>query len=213
MHRFPMYSSSNSFLGGSNAARPGQPPFAQQSSYSPFQSNQQQPQQQTGFAPQPTGYGPQLTGYGGPQLQPQATGFPGGQMQPQYTGYPGGPQQQPPPQQQPQQQPPPQQQPQQQGQQPPFQQPQATGFTPSNQNPQPQFPQTTGLPSRPAPKTSSEIASSFQSQSPGVPQPSAQPSTSKIPNIRLSFITAQDQAKFEQLFKSAVGDNQAMDGR
>lgn len=199
-----MYSSSNSFLGGSNTARPGQPPFAQQSSYPPFQPNQQQPQQQTGFAPQPTGYGPQLSGYGGPQIQPQTTGFPGGQMQPQYTGFPGGPQQQPPPQPQPQQQ--------QQGLQSPFQQSQPTGFTPPNQNPQPQFPQTTGLPSRPAPKTSSEIASSFQSQSPGIPQPSAQPSTSKIPNIRLSFITAQDQAKFEQLFKSAVGDNQAMDG-
>ncbi|KAF7532018.1 hypothetical protein G7Z17_g13681 [Cylindrodendrum hubeiense] len=28
----------------------------------------------------------------------------------------------------------------------------------------------------------------------------------KIPNIRLSFITAQDQAKFETLFKSAVGE-------
>ncbi|KAJ3553635.1 hypothetical protein NPX13_g10841 [Xylaria arbuscula] len=36
----------------------------------------------------------------------------------------------------------------------------------------------------------------------------AKPKTSnKIPNIRLSFITAQDQTKFETLFKSAVGDN------
>ena len=34
----------------------------------------------------------------------------------------------------------------------------------------------------------------------------------KIPKIRLSFLTAQDQAKFEQLFKSAVGDGQALDG-
>jgi hypothetical protein len=34
----------------------------------------------------------------------------------------------------------------------------------------------------------------------------------KIPNIRLSFITASDQAKFEQLFKSAVGTGQAMTG-
>jgi actin cytoskeleton-regulatory complex protein PAN1 len=32
--------------------------------------------------------------------------------------------------------------------------------------------------------------------------------SNKIPNIRLSFITAQDQAKFEMLFKSAVGDGQ-----
>ena len=35
---------------------------------------------------------------------------------------------------------------------------------------------------------------------------------SKIPSIRLSFITAQDQAKFEQLFKSAVGDGQTLSG-
>ena len=30
--------------------------------------------------------------------------------------------------------------------------------------------------------------------------------------MRLSFITASDQTKFEQLFKSAVGDDQAMPG-
>jgi len=30
--------------------------------------------------------------------------------------------------------------------------------------------------------------------------------------MRLSFIVAQDQAKFEQLFKSAVGKNQALSG-
>ncbi|POS87016.1 hypothetical protein EPUL_003605, partial [Erysiphe pulchra] len=34
----------------------------------------------------------------------------------------------------------------------------------------------------------------------------------KIPNIRLSFITAQDQAKFETLFKSAVGNEQTLSG-
>ena len=34
----------------------------------------------------------------------------------------------------------------------------------------------------------------------------------KIPSIRLSFITAQDQAKFEQLFKSAAGDGQTLSG-
>jgi hypothetical protein len=44
------------------------------------------------------------------------------------------------------------------------------------------------------------------------PPPPPKSSGSKIPNIRLSFITAQDQAKFEQLFKSAVGDSQTMDG-
>ena len=37
-------------------------------------------------------------------------------------------------------------------------------------------------------------------------------SGAKIPKIRLSFLTATDQAKFEQLFKSAVGDGQALDG-
>lgn len=37
-------------------------------------------------------------------------------------------------------------------------------------------------------------------------------STSKIPSIRLSFITASDQAKFEQLFKSAAGNGQALSG-
>jgi len=34
----------------------------------------------------------------------------------------------------------------------------------------------------------------------------------KIPNIRLSFITAKDQAQFETLFKSAAGDEQALSG-
>jgi hypothetical protein len=35
----------------------------------------------------------------------------------------------------------------------------------------------------------------------------------RIPNIRLSFITAQEQAKFAQLFKSAVGgDGQTLRG-
>jgi actin cytoskeleton-regulatory complex protein PAN1 len=63
--------------------------------------------------------------------------------------------------------------------------------------------------------TSSQMADSFRGT--GAPPRSAQQSRrktskSKIPNIRLSFITAQDQAKFEQLFKSAVGTAQAMSG-
>ena len=56
-------------------------------------------------------------------------------------------------------------------------------------------------------QTSSQIAQSFH--------PAEAPKISsavKIPKIRLSFLTAQDQAKFEQLFKSAVGDGQALDG-
>jgi epidermal growth factor receptor substrate 15 len=53
------------------------------------------------------------------------------------------------------------------------------------------------------------MAASFQTG--GAPKPAERPATkpvTKIPNIRLSFITAQDQAKFETLFKSAVGDGQ-----
>ena len=141
---------------------------------------------------QPTGFGPQPTGYGSNSLQPQYTGYPppsqqqnfqAPPQQPQYTGYP--PQLQssfPNP--------------------PPLQQSYSTGQLPLQQA----QPQKTGL-------TSSQIAQSFQSA------PASQQSTSKaakanakIPSIRLSFITASDQAKFEQLFKSAVGDGQTLDG-
>ncbi|KAL9020247.1 MAG: hypothetical protein Q9185_002530 [Variospora sp. 1 TL-2023] len=100
------------------------------------------------------------------------------------------------------------------------QQPQYTGFPQAQQNipqqqqfqtgqpPQPQVPQKTGF-------TSNQIAASFQpaatttTQQPGHRQNA---SLTKIPKIRLSFLTATDQAKFEQLFKSAVGDGQALDG-
>ncbi|PWY67678.1 hypothetical protein BO83DRAFT_380335 [Aspergillus eucalypticola CBS 122712] len=195
-----MYSSSNTFLGGANSARPGQP-FMQQSPYSQqfapgqHQQQQQQPPQQGGFAPQPTGYGPPMSSFGASQLQPQATGFPAGQLQPQFTGFPGAvPQSQP------------------TGFQPPVQQPQITGYPAQSQPPQFQVPASTGLPVRQAPRTSSEIADSFQDVAGMAPPPPPKASASKIPNIRLSFITAQDQAKFEQLFKSAVGDNQTMSG-
>lgn len=179
----------------------------QQPSYSQFpQGQQQQPQQQpqpTGFAPQPTGFAGQPSPFGNSQLQPQPTGFPAGQLQPQFTGFPG---QQP-------------QQPQQQFQQQQNLPPQYTGFPPQNQPqsqppsqpPQLQLPQTTGLPSRL--KTSSDIANSFQDTGASGPPPQVPPKTgSKIPSIRLSFITAQDQAKFEQLFRSAVSDEKTMDG-
>ncbi|KAJ6013962.1 hypothetical protein N7540_008553 [Penicillium herquei] len=214
-----MYSSSNSFLGGGGAGRPGQAPFMQQQqqqpSYSQFPQGQQQPPMQqpqaTGFmAPQPTGFAGQPSPFGSSHLQPQATGFPAGQqLQPQFTGFPG---------QQPQQQ---HLQPQQTQQQS-FQQPQYTGFPAQNQQLQPQaqaqvqppqlqVSQATGLPTRV--KTSSEMANSFSGASVSPAPPQVPPKTgSKIPNIRLSFITAQDQAKFEQLFKSAVGDSKTMDG-
>lgn len=194
-----MYSSSNSFLGGTNSARPGQP-FAQQPSYSQFPPSQQQSHLQPGLPSQPTGYPSQLPGFGGPNLQAQSTGFPVGQLQPQLTGFPGAAPQQPPP-------------PHQPSFQPPFQQPQITGYPSQTQAPQLQLPASTGLLPRPGPKTSSEIADSFQDDRTGAPQPPPKSSGSKIPNIRLSFITSQDQAKFEQLFKSAVGDSQTMDGQ
>lgn len=162
-----MYSNSNSYLGGGNSARPGQPQYGQ-SSYSNFQQGQQQP---GGLAPQPTGFG-------NAPLQQQYTGYPqqAQQQQQQYTGFP-------------QQTQPPQQQPIQTGQATPTQLPQRTG------------------------QTSSQIAQSFQA-SLAAPTPAPRPTaaSTKIPKIRLSFLTAQDQAKFEQLFKSAVGDGQALDG-
>ncbi|KAL8869927.1 MAG: hypothetical protein Q9174_003905 [Haloplaca sp. 1 TL-2023] len=138
---------------------------------------------------QPTGYQQQNSGYGGGSMQPQLTGYPGQgqpqnfQAQQQQPQYTGYPQQQ-------QQQLPQQQQ---------FQ---------TGQQPGPQVPQKTG-------QTSSQIAASFgpapsaQTQQSGSQQSSG---STKIPKIRLSFLTATDQAKFEQLFKSAVGDGQALDG-
>ncbi|KAJ5269271.1 hypothetical protein N7505_005029 [Penicillium chrysogenum] len=200
-----MFSSSNNFLGGGATGRPGQAPFMQQQQqppYSQFPQGQQPPSiqqpQPTGFAPQPTGIAPQPTGFAGQpspfgnsQLQPQATGFPAGQLQPQFTGFPGAAPQQP-------------QQPQAQS----FQQ-QYTGYPPQNQAQQP--PPVPQIPTRF--KTSSDIANSFQDAAGSGAPPQVPPKTgSKIPSIRLSFITAQDQARFEQLFKSAVGDSKTMDG-
>jgi hypothetical protein len=68
-----------------------------------------------------------------------------------------------------------------------------------------QVPTATGL-------TSSQMADSFRGQARQSSAPKRSSAASKIPSIRLSFITASDQAKFEQLFKSAVGTNQAMSG-
>jgi hypothetical protein len=142
-------------------------------------------------------------------MQPQYTGFPGAaapqaqppipalshlsqsHLQPQYpsqTGFPGQNQQsqfqpQAPPQQQQQQQP-----------------------------AAPQFPAST--PSIAVHKTSAQMAQSFQDVD-GSSRPTPPPKTggSRIPSIRLSFITAQDQAKFEQLFKAAAGETQTLDGK
>jgi hypothetical protein len=59
--------------------------------------------------------------------------------------------------------------------------------------------------------TSNDMAASFRGNAQPSPQPKAS-GGSKIPNMRLSFITAADQAKFEQLFKSATGNEQALSG-
>ncbi|KAI9674484.1 MAG: actin organization and endocytosis protein [Caeruleum heppii] len=183
-----MFSGSSSYLGGGNTGRPGPPPFAQQQQQYQAPLGQQQP---NGFSTQPTGYGGSLS-------QPQS-------VQPQFTGYQAPSQQYAPPTQQLQQQytgyPPPNQQTFQQ-QQPPSQQPLQTG-QPSIQS---SGPQRTG-------QTSSQVAQSFQSTPSTQPQaPQSTQKGARIPNIRLSFITAQDQAKFEQLFKSAVADSQALSG-
>ncbi|MCJ1288436.1 actin organization and endocytosis protein [Xylographa opegraphella] len=134
----------------------------------------------------------QPAAYGGNSLQPHSTSFPGQNetqnlqtpsQQPAYTGYPTQNQQS------------------YQSQAPLLQEPLKT----SQLSQQSLLPQRTG-------QTSSQIAQSFQSGSSQLPPMTASSSGVKIPKIRLSFLTAQDQAKFEQLFKSAVGDGQALDG-
>ncbi|KAL2068623.1 hypothetical protein VTL71DRAFT_14960 [Oculimacula yallundae] len=196
-----MFSGSNSYLGG-QSGRPGGP---QQFNSFPNQQGQQQAQQQVFMNPNPTGFGqqaqaplqPNFTGY--PGMQPQQTGFQPQQMQQQPTGFPGQqfnngqPQQQqsfqtgaPPMPQIPQQY---QSQPQQAPPAAQAQKPQATGFA--------------------------QMADSFRSTPAAAPARGRRASKSKgskIPSIRLSFITAQDQAKFETLFKSAAGDEQTLSG-
>lgn len=217
-----MYSNSNAFLGGGNSQRPGQ----QQQQYGgPFggqqQPGQQQPgQQQSPFAPQPTGFGqaPLQQQYTGFPMQGQPTGAQSQQpLQQQFTGFPGQPQQQQsfqtgapsmpsiPPQFQ--------QQFQQQQSQQPLQQPQQqslqTGFSSS---PQPSSgPSQAPAAMKPQPTGFNEMASSFKTGGTAKPQGRRveKASPNQIPNIRLSFITSQDQAKFETLFKSAIGDGSA----
>ncbi|CAK7221123.1 actin organization and endocytosis protein [Sporothrix curviconia] len=209
-----MYSNSNSFMGGNNSLRPGQPP-QQFGSASPFGQQQPQQQQQGPFAPQPTGFSQaplqsQYTGF--PGLQPQATGMPQ-PLQSQYTGFPGGGfqssaappmpsipaqfQQQAQQNQQHQQQPPLPSLPQQSSS--PFSSVPSQGLAPP------------AVPMKPQPTGFQEMAASFHTGPGAAARASAAQASkpsSKIPNIRLSFITAQDQAKFETLFKSAVGDSQ-----
>ena len=57
------------------------------------------------------------------------------------------------------------------------------------------------------------MAASFQTGgSSAAPRDTQPKKANKVPNVRLSFITAQDQAKFETLFKSAVGDDATLSG-
>jgi len=190
-----MYSGSNSYLGGQSGRGP---PFQP----SPFQNPQQpQPQQQN---QNPASYGaPPLqaayTGY----MQPQATGY----MQPQVTGFA------------------PQQtgfsQPQQFNAAPPMPQipsqfqNQAQNQSQGQGQYQNQFqPPAPATAVKPQPTGFAQMADSFKTSAPaprGRRSSKAKTGT-KIPSIRLSFITAQDQAKFEQLFKSAVGDGQTLSG-
>ncbi|KAI5798175.1 hypothetical protein FPQ18DRAFT_420102 [Pyronema domesticum] len=178
-----------------NGGRTGAPQYGQ--------PQQQQPQQ-TGFPgqmnPQPTGFmGYQQTGFQQQQqqqpapIQSQFTGFPGQQQQPQlqqqFTGFPG-------------------QQPQLQQQQQPLQQ-QYTGFPGAAPG---------GFGNAPPPVP--QIPQQFQQQQPQLQQapqstptaPRAANNNIKIPNVRLSFVTQDDQTKFEQLFKAAVDNGQALSG-
>jgi hypothetical protein len=214
-----MYSNSNNYLGGANNQRPSVPQYGIPYSLAPGQQPSQQ--QPSPFAPQPTGYAqtpPIQQQYTGFPLQNQQTGMQQApqQLQTQYTGFPGqGSVQQgfpssapaPPmpsiPAQYQQQY---QQQQQQQQHQPTSQ---MTGFTAppqislSSHSPTPaastQKPQPTGF---------SQMAASFQTGGPKVQTQQPPRKTNKIPNIRLSFIAAQDQDKFENLFKTSAGDGQ-----
>lgn len=152
------------------------------------QYQQQQPQQQ------------QQTGFPGQQsMVPQPTGFMGYQQ----TGFPGQQTQQ---QQQLQQQ-------QQFQQQQPLQQ-QFTGFPTGLQgfSSQQGIPPVPPLPNLQTFSPQPQQQQQQQQQAPP-PQSSTPKNLVKIPNIRLSFVTVADQAKFEQLFKAAVGDGQALPGK
>ncbi|AEO68932.1 d004f7b1-2e07-4fc2-b241-eb7fe2bd17d2 [Thermothielavioides terrestris] len=193
-----MYSNSNSFLGG-NSLRPPAPQYGV-----PFGAGAGQPQQQQQQPPsQPGPFVPQATGFAQPPLQQQYTGYQG--VQPQFTGFGQGPQQNtssavPPVPAIPQQY---QQQFQQQRQQQP------SPFSAAPAQPTLQTQAAPPPPMKPQPTGFTEMAASFQTAGGAKPKPSVAPKQpNKIPNIRLSFITAQDQAKFETLFKSAVGDSQ-----
>ncbi|KAK4214549.1 actin cytoskeleton-regulatory complex protein PAN1 [Rhypophila decipiens] len=200
-----MYSNSNSYLGGNNSLRPGQPQYG--GSFGVGGGVPQQPQQQPSLQAQATGFAPQPTGFGQTPLQQQYTGYPGlqqpqggPQLQQQYTGYQ-------PPQQGFQSAVPPMPAIPQQYQQQQSQQQQPSPFASAPPAAPAQTLPPPPAPVKPQPTGFAEIAASFQTGGTAKPKGRrAEKQAIKIPNIRLSFITAQDQAKFETLFKSAVGD-------
>lgn len=179
-----MYSNSNAYLGGGNTGRPSAPQYGQL----PYPVTPQGQQPQNSFNPQAANLtggqvSSQLTGYPPQGIQQNFSTPQPQQQQPQYTGFPV--------------------QSQQTGQ--------SQGF--SGQPFQPAPSSSAALPSQQTGQTSSQIAQSFQSNpSPTPSAPTSSAASSKIPKIRLSFLTVEDQAKFEQLFKSAVGNEQSLDG-
>ncbi|QBZ61390.1 hypothetical protein PoMZ_08339 [Pyricularia oryzae] len=213
-----MYSNSNSFLGGGNSMRPGPQQYG--SSFNAGSGQQQQQQQQQQQPPQQSPFAAQQTGFAQVPLQQQYTGYPAmqqpmqtGQIQPQYTGFPGhqqGFQGSAPPMPAIPQQFQHQFQHQQQQQQPPPQPQQSASFLSSQPTTSSslQTPSAPAAAMKPQPTGFSQMAASFQTGGQSAPKPAQASKGTKIPNIRLSFITAQDQAKFETLFKSAVGDGQ-----
>lgn len=208
-----MFSGSSSYL-GNQSGRPGAAPPPQYNSFQQQQQPQQgqQPQQQQNafLNPNPSGYGapaPLQQNYTGYPMQPQQAGFqPQQQMQPQSTGFPG--------QQQPSQfnsmQPPQQQQSFQTGAVPPM------PSIPTQFQTQPQQQSAPPNPVKPQPTGFAAMADSFKttgsSPAAGRGRRASKAKGVRIPSIRLGFITAQDQAKFEQLFKSAAGDGQTLSG-
>lgn len=138
-------------------------------------------------------------------MQAQATGFQPQQLQSQQTGFPGQ---------------------QQQMNQAPQQQSFQTGAPPMPQMPlqyqnqglqqqQLQQQQSPATPQKPQQTGFAQMADSFKAQEPAPARGrrAEKPKTGlKIPSVRLSFITATDQSKFEQLFRSAVGDGQTLSG-
>ncbi|KAF3191859.1 actin organization and endocytosis protein, variant 2 [Orbilia oligospora] len=166
-----------------NPGQYGQQPNQQQQ-YGQGQYQQQQQQQYGGGLGVPGQLPPQQTGYQGGFI-PQPTGYSNSQMplSAQYTGFI----------------------------------PQPTGV-PGVPGVPGGFGNVPPVPQMPSQFQQQQQQSQLSPQTPTAPTPTPGASSStmkaqvKIPNIRLTFITAADQAKFEQLFKAGVQDGQALSG-